>query len=68
MGLGKTIQTVSLLSWLQYGVGIPGPFLVVVPLSTLGNWMKEFRHWAPGMNVVQYVGNAASRKVCVPTS
>jgi len=63
MGLGKTIQTVALLSWLQYGVNIPGPFLVVVPLSTLGNWLKEFRQWAPGMNVVQYVGNAASRKI-----
>jgi chromodomain-helicase-DNA-binding protein 1 len=43
---------------------IQGPFLVVVPLSTLTNWAKEFRKWLPDMNVVVYVGNRASREVC----
>jgi SNF2 family DNA or RNA helicase len=42
---------------------INGPFLVVVPLSTLSNWAKEFRKWLPDMNVVIYVGNRASREV-----
>ena len=40
-----------------------GPFLVVVPLSTITNWAKEFRKWLPDMNVVVYVGNRASREV-----
>ncbi|XWS28344.1 hypothetical protein CRYUN_Cryun25bG0060400 [Craigia yunnanensis] len=43
---------------------IPGPFLVVVPLSTLSNWAKEFRKWLPDMNVIVYVGTRASREVC----
>ena len=63
MGLGKTIQTVSFLSWLHFAQEIPGPFLVVVPLSTVDNWMKEFQKWAPGMNVVLYIGNSASRQI-----
>ncbi|KAJ7012793.1 hypothetical protein NC653_002744 [Populus alba x Populus x berolinensis] len=46
------------------GQQISGPFLVVVPLSTLSNWAKEFRKWLPDMNVIVYVGTRASREVC----
>ncbi|KAK6925557.1 SNF2, N-terminal [Dillenia turbinata] len=64
MGLGKTVQSVSMLGFLQNAQEIHGPFLVVVPLSTLSNWAKEFRKWLPDMNVVVYVGTRASREVC----
>ncbi|KAH7426872.1 hypothetical protein KP509_10G020300 [Ceratopteris richardii] len=64
MGLGKTVQSVSMVGFLQNSQQIPGPFLVVVPLSTITNWAKEFRKWLPDMNVVVYVGNRASREVC----
>ncbi|XP_052310616.1 protein CHROMATIN REMODELING 5 isoform X2 [Populus trichocarpa] len=64
MGLGKTVQSVSMLGFLQNGQQISGPFLVVVPLSTLSNWAKEFRKWLPNMNVIVYVGTRASREVC----
>ncbi|CAN6176516.1 unnamed protein product [Urochloa humidicola] len=64
MGLGKTIQSVSMLGFLHNAQEINGPFLVVVPLSTLSNWAKEFRKWLPNMNVVIYVGNRASREMC----
>jgi len=64
MGLGKTVQSVSMLGFLQNVQQIHGPFLVVVPLSTLTNSAKEFRKWLPDMNVVVYVGNRASREVC----
>eukprot|EP00850_Spirogloea_muscicola_P013538 SM000092S24506 [mRNA] locus=s92:280974:290959:- [translate_table: standard] len=63
MGLGKTIQSVSMLGFLQNELEIQGPFLVVVPLSTLSNWAKEFRKWLPDTNVVLYVGSRASREV-----
>ncbi|PPD91623.1 hypothetical protein GOBAR_DD11444 [Gossypium barbadense] len=64
MGLGKTVQSVSMLGFLQNAQQIPGPFLVVVPLSTLSNWSKEFKKWLPDMNVIVYVGTRASREVC----
>ncbi|WCJ28910.1 Chromodomain-helicase-DNA-binding protein 1 [Euphorbia peplus] len=64
MGLGKTVQSVSMLGFLQNAQQIPGPFLVVVPLSTLSNWAKEFRKWLPDMNIIIYVGTRASREVC----
>ncbi|THU70874.1 hypothetical protein C4D60_Mb08t29600 [Musa balbisiana] len=64
MGLGKTVQSVSMLGFLQNAQQIQGPFLVVVPLSTLSNWAREFKKWLPEMNIVVYVGNRASREVC----
>ena len=45
MGLGKTLQTISLLGYLNEYRGIKGPHLVIVPKSTLGNWMNEFKRW-----------------------
>ncbi|KAF9595154.1 hypothetical protein IFM89_037583 [Coptis chinensis] len=63
MGLGKTVQSVSMLGFLQNAQQIHGPFLVVVPLSTLSNWAKEFKKWLPDLNVIVYIGNRASREV-----
>ncbi|XP_037624588.1 chromodomain-helicase-DNA-binding protein 2 isoform X2 [Sebastes umbrosus] len=62
MGLGKTIQTISFLSYLFQQHQLYGPFLVVVPLSTLTSWQREFDTWAPHMNVVVYLGDVMSRK------
>ena len=42
MGLGKTLQTIAFLGYLRYVKGIDGPFLVIVPKSTLNNWKREF--------------------------
>jgi hypothetical protein len=47
MGLGKTVQCVSLVGLLAQHMSVRGPFLVVVPLSTVPNWIKEFRKWVP---------------------
>jgi len=38
MGLGKTIQTISLLAHLACEKGIWGPHLIVVPTSVMLNW------------------------------
>uniref|UniRef100_A0A1I8BMB3 Helicase ATP-binding domain-containing protein n=1 Tax=Meloidogyne hapla TaxID=6305 RepID=A0A1I8BMB3_MELHA len=34
-----------------------------VPLSTLGNWEREFNEWAPEINAIVYHGGAVSRKI-----
>uniref|UniRef100_A0A8C6XQU6 Chromodomain helicase DNA binding protein 2 n=1 Tax=Naja naja TaxID=35670 RepID=A0A8C6XQU6_NAJNA len=61
MGLGKTIQTISFLCYLFYQHQLYGPFLIVVPLSTLTSWQREFEIWAPEVNVVVYIGDQMSR-------
>ena len=35
MGLGKTLQSISLLGWVSEATGVTGPHLVLVPKSTL---------------------------------
>lgn len=61
MGLGKTVQTCAMLSFLYHEVQQYGPFLVVVPLSTLPAWQMQLAQWSPELNVIAYVGNGASR-------
>ncbi|KAF9960642.1 hypothetical protein BGZ65_011900 [Modicella reniformis] len=62
MGLGKTVQSISIISFLFHQHNLYGPFLVVVPLSTIGSWQREFDKWAPNMNLIVYIGDAASRQ------
>ena len=63
MGLGKTIQSISFLNYLFQKYQLYGPFLVVVPLSTLDAWQNEFVKWGPDMNVLTYVGDVTSRNI-----
>lgn len=63
MGLGKTIQTISFLNYLFHEHQLYGPFLLVVPLSTLTSWQREILLWAPLMNVVVYLGDINSRNM-----
>ncbi|EIE23598.1 hypothetical protein COCSUDRAFT_47361 [Coccomyxa subellipsoidea C-169] len=63
MGLGKTIQCVSFIGYLSLWQQIAGPYLVVVPLSTVPNWIREFRKWLPQCNALVYVGDSKSREV-----
>lgn len=62
MGLGKTIQTISLITYLIEKKKQNGPFLVIVPLSTLTNWNLEFEKWAPSVQRVVYKGPPTVRK------
>lgn len=66
MGLGKTIQTICFLYYLFHTQQLHGPFLLVVPLSTMTSWQREISQWAPEMNVVTYLGDVSSRNiVCI---
>lgn len=61
MGLGKTISASAFLSSLCFEFKARLPCLVLVPLSTMPNWMSEFSLWAPNLNVVEYHGCARAR-------
>uniref|UniRef100_A0A915Q7V9 Uncharacterized protein n=1 Tax=Setaria digitata TaxID=48799 RepID=A0A915Q7V9_9BILA len=65
MGLGKTVQTICFLQRV-YDYGIHGPFLIVVPLSTIHNWQREFETWTE-MNTIVYHGSASSRQIIQQT-
>ena len=58
MGLGKTIQTIA---WILRELGTENgerhPFLVVAPLTLLGNWRHEFAKFAPRLRVYVHQGD-----------
>ena len=62
MGLGKTIQTIALFCYLMDFKHNYGPFLIVVPLTTLSNWLLEFNKWAPSIKKIVYKGPPQVRK------
>ena len=51
MGLGKTAQSTSCLQTLRKVGGVPGPFLIVAPLTTLGHWQREVQTWTDMVRV-----------------
>ncbi|XP_072192275.1 SWI/SNF-related matrix-associated actin-dependent regulator of chromatin subfamily A containing DEAD/H box 1 isoform X2 [Excalfactoria chinensis] len=61
MGLGKTIQAIAFLAHI-YQEGDRGPHLIVVPASTLDNWIREVNLWCPELNVLFYYGSQEDRK------
>lgn len=60
-GLGKTLQTISLLGYMCLMKDVPGPHLIIVPKSTLSNWMAEFKRWCPVMEIICLIGTAEER-------
>ncbi|KAF6206099.1 hypothetical protein GE061_017324 [Apolygus lucorum] len=65
MGLGKTLQTISLLGYMKHYKNIPGPHMVIVPKSTLANWMNEFNKWCPSLRAVCLIGDQETRNVFI---
>ncbi|KAL0221705.1 hypothetical protein RCL1_001559 [Eukaryota sp. TZLM3-RCL] len=61
MGLGKTIQTISFLGYLKEQFAVKGPHLIVVPKSTLPNWLREFAHWFPSCKAEGILGTKEER-------
>jgi ATP-dependent DNA helicase len=60
MGLGKTVQTIGFLSHLKQN-GVKGPFLIIAPMATLGNWKREVERWCPSMKSLLYHGTKDER-------
>ena len=62
MGLGKTIQVIGFLGMMMHDHHC-WPFLIVVPNSTVPNWRREIKQWAPSLRVVTYYGSAQARQM-----
>ncbi len=59
---GKTVQIATFIGkiasqWKAF------PALVVVPNSTITNWVREFERWAPNLRVVPFYGESKAREV-----
>jgi SWI/SNF-related matrix-associated actin-dependent regulator of chromatin subfamily A member 5 len=61
MGLGKTLQTISVLAYMLEFEQVSGPHIVMVPKSTLSNWLAEFARWCPSLRTVKFHGNKDER-------
>lgn len=62
MGLGKTLQTLSLLGYLKNYCQINGPHCLIVPKSTLNNWLNECNRWTPDLRAFILIGDKDERK------
>ncbi|GFO08557.1 swi/snf-related matrix-associated actin-dependent regulator of chromatin subfamily a containing dead/h box 1-like [Plakobranchus ocellatus] len=61
MGLGKTIQAIAFIAHLmEEGEG--GPHVIVVPSSTIENWLRELQRWCPSLKVIVYYGSQDERR------
>ena len=60
-GLGKTLQTITFLGYLKHIRQQSGPFLVIVPKSTLSNWMNEIQRWCPSLRSIRLHGTKTER-------
>ncbi|MHA2007354.1 MAG: DEAD/DEAH box helicase [Promethearchaeota archaeon] len=57
MGLGKTIQVIAFLLYLKENISnINGSILVICPTSVLFNWQREFKKFAPNLEVILHHG------------
>ncbi|XP_071718310.1 probable helicase CHR10 isoform X1 [Rutidosis leptorrhynchoides] len=62
MGLGKTLQAISFLSYLKFRRNVHGPFLILCPLSVTDGWVSEVAKFAPKLKVLRYVGDKQCRR------
>jgi len=65
MGLGKTLQTITLLAYLHQSESVDGLHLVVVPKSTIINWCREFAKWCPTLRVFALEANTKEERLAM---
>lgn len=55
------IKKYLFFSYMKHYRNIPGPHMVIVPKSTLANWMNEFKKWCPSLRAVCLIGDREAR-------
>jgi SWI/SNF-related matrix-associated actin-dependent regulator of chromatin subfamily A member 5 len=65
--LGKTLQSISMIGYLSEYKDITGPHLIIVPKTTLSNWMNEFQRWCPSVRPLRFHGSKEERAEFVET-
>ncbi|CAM9111468.1 unnamed protein product [Phaeothamnion confervicola] len=65
MGLGKTLQSISILTHCLDHSGVRGPHIILVPKSTLSNWMNEFARFSPRLRPVRLQGTKEERAAVI---
>lgn len=56
-----------MLGYLSEYKDISGPHLIVVPKTTLSNWMNEFQRWCPSLRPLRFHGGKDERAEFVDT-
>jgi len=68
MGLGKTIQSISIIALIdslkskEELESRRTHHIVIVPKVTLGKWNREIRQWAPTLRLFQFYGSGPERE------
>ena len=58
MGLGKTPQTIAWILWLHENNRQKNPFLLICPMSVVGNWEREFLRFSPVLRIWIHHGSS----------
>eukprot|EP00915_Cephaloidophora_sp_WS-2016_P001050 GHVH01001431.1.p1 GENE.GHVH01001431.1~~GHVH01001431.1.p1 ORF type:complete len:985 (-),score=183.01 GHVH01001431.1:71-3025(-) len=66
MGLGKTFQSICLIAYMLEVKKIKQQFIILVPKSTVGNWVNEFKRFTPTIKVSCFQGTREVRHAMKP--
>jgi len=67
MGLGKTIQSISIITLIESlkteyeSKNRCSHHIIIVPKVTLGKWNREIKAWAPSIRLFQFYGSGPER-------
>lgn len=68
MGLGKTIQSISIIALIesfktkQEKLNRFSHHIIIVPKVTLGKWKSEIMQWVPSLRLFQFYGSHEERE------
>lgn len=55
-------SVIAFFAWAKAQPNMSGPHLIVVPSSTIENWIQEITRWAPNLRLLTYYGSIEERQ------